>query len=193
MSTKTIYGLYGDDEDLLKAVKKIRSEDFEIKEVFTPFPVHHLDKALGLKYTRLPYMAFLYACYGVSLAALLTWYMMIFDWPQDIGGKPSFSWGENMPAFVPIMFELTVFCAAHMMSLTFLIRNKLFPGAEPQNPDPRTTDDKFLIEMEVSEGQIEKVKELMVETGVEEITMPKDKPASQDNTESDVEPTPASA
>jgi hypothetical protein len=74
-----------------------------------------------------------------------------------------------MPAFVVPMFELMVFCAAHMMSLTFLIRNKMYPGAPAQNPDPRTTDDKFLIEF-VSED-VDTIKQMLIETGVEEITV----------------------
>ena len=177
----TLYGLYDDDDVLLKAVKKIRNEGVNIDEVYTPFPVHHLDKVLGLKNTRLPYMAFLYAIYGLSLASVLTYYIMIYDWPQDIGGKPSFTWFQNLPAFVPIMFELTVFCSAHLLSLTFLIRNKLYPGAKPQNPDPRTTDDKFMIEVDVTDSQIEKVKQLFVETGAIEVTKRSEKDEEQND------------
>jgi len=94
---------------------------------------------------------------------------MNHDWPQNIGGKPAFDWGHNMPAFVVPMFELMVFCAAHMMSLTFLVRNKMYPGAPAQNPDPRTTDDKFM--MEFVTDDVESVKQLLIETGVEEITV----------------------
>lgn len=166
---KRIYGLYSDDDDLMYAVKSFREQGIEIEEVYTPFPVHGLDKALGLRKTRISDAAFLYACYGISIGALTTWYMMNHDWPQNIGGKPSFWWGHNMPAFVVPMFELMVFCAAHLMSLTFLFRNKMYLGAEAQNPDPRTTDDKFLMEF-VTED-VEKVKNLLIQTGVEEITV----------------------
>jgi hypothetical protein len=74
-------------------------------------------------------------------------YIMIADWPQNIGGKPSFSFLENMPSFVPIIFELTVFFAAHLMVITFYLRSKLWPFKEAENPIPETTDDKFLIEI----------------------------------------------
>jgi Protein of unknown function (DUF3341) len=171
MSTtkKIIYGLYADDDDLMHAVKTFREKGIEIAEVYTPFPVHGLDKALGLKKTRISDAAFVYGCYGATLASLLSWFMMNHDWPQIIGGKPSFVWWKNMPAFGVPMFELMVFCAAHMMSLTFLARNKMYPGAPAQNPDPRTTDDKFLMEF-VSED-VEGIKALLIETGVEEITI----------------------
>jgi len=64
-----------------------------------------------------------------------------------------------MPAFVPIMFELTVFFAAHLMVWTFMIINKLYPGAEPQNPDPRTTDHHFMIEVAAGEGVVDALKD----------------------------------
>ncbi len=168
-STKRIYGLYGDDDVLLDGIKALQNKGISINEVYTPFPVHGLDKLLKLKKTRISDAAFFYGLYGITLASTLTWFMMIRDWPQNIGGKPSFTWGENMPAFVPIMFELTVFCAAHLMSITYLIRNKMTPWAEPQNPDPRTTDDKFLVE--IDSDDVEKIKAALIETGVEEITV----------------------
>ena len=168
-STKIIYGLYGDDDDMMHGVKALNDKGIKINEVYTPFPVHGLDKALGLKKTRISDAAFIYGVYGVTIGALVTYYTMIHDWPQNIGGKPSFDWGHNMPAFVVPMFELMVFCAAHMMSWTFLIRNKMYPGCPPQNPDPRTTDDKFMIEF-VSDD-VETIKQVLIDTGVEEITV----------------------
>ncbi len=168
-TTKIIYGLYADDDDLMDGVKAFRAKGIDINEVYTPFPVHGLDKAMGLRKTRLSDAAFIYAVYGVTTAILISWYTMNHDWPQNIGGKPSFAWWENMPAFVVPMFELMVFCAAHMMSLTFLIRNKMYPLAAPQNPDPRTTDDKFM--MEFVSNDVEAIKQILIDTGVEEITV----------------------
>lgn len=149
MSSKARYitGLFDDDDILIKGVKELKSNDLQIKEVFTPFPVHGLDKAMGLAPTRMAIAAFMYGLTGLCLAMIMMGYMMIGDWPQIIGGKPNFSFISNMPSFVPIMFELTVFCAAHLMVLTFFIRGQYFPGAKAKNPDPRTTDDKFLVEV----------------------------------------------
>lgn len=178
MNTKTIYGLYNDDDVLLQAIKQLQSKNISIAEVYTPFPVHGLDKALGLKKTRISDLAFFYGLYGTTLASVITWFMMNHDWQQDIGGKPAFNWYENMPAFVPIMFELTIFCAAHLMSLTYLIRNGLFPGAAAQNPDPRTTDDKFMIE--IDSDDLETVKQVLIETGAEEVTV-KSNPITNEN------------
>ena len=82
-------------------------------------------------------------------------YIMIEDWPQNIGGKPSFSFIENMPAFVPIMFELTVFFSAHLMVITFYLRSRLWPFKAAENPIPETTDDKFLVQIPISNNEKE--------------------------------------
>ena len=168
MSSKVIQAMYTDDDVLMAAVKKVRQENHHIEEVFTPFPVHGLDKAMGLEPTRLAITAFMYGCVGLAIATVMMHYIMIADWPQNIGGKPSFSYLENMPAFVPIMFELTVFFAAHLMVITFYLRSRLWPFKEAENPDPRTTDDHFLMEVAVH-GDEEALKALLLETGATEI------------------------
>ena len=120
-SSKVIHALYTDDDVLLSAVKTVKAEKHHIEEIFTPFPVHGLDKAMGLEPTRIAIAAFMYGCVGLIVGTTMMNYIMIEDWPMDIGGKPSFSYLENMPAFVPIMFELTVFFAAHLMVITFYL------------------------------------------------------------------------
>lgn len=168
MSTTTIYGIFDDEEVLLSSVIEIRSKEIEIKEVYSPFPIHGLDKALGLKETRMAITAFIYGCIGITLAALMIYNIMIVDWPQNIGGKPNSTFYHNMPAFVPIMFECTVLFAAHLMSITYFIRCGLYPGGTSDSPDERTTDDKFLMELEVA-GDTKTVKDLLKQTGATEI------------------------
>ena len=168
MSRKTVYGIFDDEEVLLNSVKEIKSNNIDIKEVYTPFPVHGLDKALGLKETRMAIAAFVYGCLGITFAGLMIYNIMIIDWPMNIGGKPNFTFYHNVPSFVPVMFECTVLFAAHLMSITYLIKCGLFPGAKSENPDHRTTDDKFLIEFEL-EGSTKKVKDLLSKTGASEI------------------------
>ena len=169
MSNKLVYGIYDDEEVLLTAVKEIRSKDIHIKEVYSPFPIHGLDHALGLKRTRLAIAAFFYGALGCIFAFAMTYYIMIIDWPMNIGGKPSFAYYLNMPAFVPILFEMTVFFAAHLMVITYFFRSKLFPGQTASNPDVRTTDDKFLMEIESDNDK--SISDLMKKTGASEITV----------------------
>jgi len=168
MSKNTIYGIFDCEEVLLSSVKEIRENNIEITEVYTPFPVHGLDKALGLKETRMAITAFIYGCIGISLAALMIYNIMIVDWAQNIGGKPNLSFYHNMPSFIPIMFECTVLFAAHLMSITYLVRNGLYPGGTSDSPDVRTTDDKFLMVIDV-DGDTKLVKDLLSKIGATEI------------------------
>tara|TARA_R110002124_G_scaffold77276_6_gene206987 strand:+ start:1136 stop:1660 length:525 start_codon:yes stop_codon:yes gene_type:complete len=170
MSNKVIHAFYNDDEVVLDAVKKVKAAHHHIEEVFCPFPVHGLDKAMGLAPTRIAITAFMYGVLGLGVAIWMTNYMMIQDWPQDIGGKPNFTWWSNMHAFVPILFELTVFFAAHLMVITFYMRSRIWPFKEAENPDPRTTDDHFLMEIPVHDNEKE-LTSLLKETGAVEINI----------------------
>jgi Protein of unknown function (DUF3341) len=155
MSNKVIHALYNDDDVLMDAVKQTRKAHHHIEEVYTPFPVHGLDKAMGLAPTRIAICSFLFGLTGLSFGTWMMNNIMIQDWPQDIGGKPSMSYIQNMPAFVPIMFEETVFFAAHLMVITFYMRSKLWPFKKAENPDVRTTDDHFLMEVAVNNNESE--------------------------------------
>jgi len=169
-ASKVIHAIYTDDDVLMSAVKKVKAEKHHIEEIYTPFPVHGLDKAMGLAPTRIAITAFLYGLVGLTVAITMMNFIMIEDWPQDIGGKPSFSYIENMPAFVPIMFELTVFFAAHLMVITFYLRSRMWPFKNAENPDPRTTDDHFLMEIAVHENEKE-LESLLAQTGAVEINL----------------------
>ena len=167
-SSKFIHALYNDDDVLMSAVKAVKAEKHYIEEIYTPFPVHGLDKAMGLAPTRIAIAAFLYGCFGLAVATAMMNFIMIEDWPQNIGGKPSFSYIENMPAFVPIMFELTVFFAAHLMVITFYLRSRMWPFKKAENPDPRTTDDHFLMEIPIQDNE-KQLKTLLAKTGAVEL------------------------
>ena len=168
MADKILHAVYDDDDKLMDAVKDLKASNFYIDEVYTPFPVHGLDKALGLKPTRLAILSFIYGCIGITVATLMMNYIMIADWPQNIGGKPSFSYLENMPAFVPIMFEMTVFHAAHLMVITFYLRSRMWPLKKAENPDPRTTDDHFLMEIDTS-NKLKDLEKILKKSGAVEI------------------------
>ena len=171
MASKVIHALYTDDDILLQAVKRVGEERYYIEEVFTPFPVHGLDKYMGLAETRIAITSFIYGLIGLTVSIVMMNYIMIEDWPQDIGGKPSFSYIENMPAFVPVMFELTVFFAAHLMVITFYMRSRLWPFKKAENPDVRTTDDHFLMVIDTGNNDVEKVSKFLTDTGAIEISL----------------------
>jgi hypothetical protein len=172
MSEKVMYAMYDDDEVLKDGAKKLVAKGVKINEVFSPFPIHGIDPIIGVKNTRLGIMAFIYGITGTMLATIGMRYFMVVDWPMNIGGKPNFSYLDNMLAFVPITFEFTVLCAAHGMAITYLLRNKTLPGMPAQNPDPRTTDDKFVIEVRTgdnSQFSAEELQGMLKETGLIEL------------------------
>lgn len=148
---KFVYGIFKDDEVVMNAIPVLRKKGLRVKDVISPFPIHGLDHALGLPRTRISITCFLYGMTGCSLALLMMYYMNIFDWPMDIGGKPSFAFYKNLPAFIPVTFESTVLCAAHGMVITFFLRSKLLPGVEPQVIHPRMSDDYFVMAVQIAE------------------------------------------
>ncbi|MGB0861646.1 MAG: DUF3341 domain-containing protein [Saprospiraceae bacterium] len=151
MATDTqnvLYGLYDDEQELIKAVKEAREADLDIMDVYTPFPVHGLDPVLGLSESRLHQAGFVYGALGTMTAfGVMTW-VFTRDWPIIFGGKPYFS----APSFIPITFELTVLFASIGMVVTFYIINGLGPGVTNKYIDPRVTDDKFCIAFDVSDS-----------------------------------------
>ncbi|WP_185869666.1 DUF3341 domain-containing protein [Blattabacterium cuenoti] len=163
-----VYALYENDEKLLNSIKIIINNNFSIHEVYSPFPIHNLNKILKLKKSNLSFLSFIYGLFGFFISSIFIWYTMIFDWPQNIGGKPSFSWIRNIPSFIPVIFELSIFFSAHFMCITYLVQCKLFPGFIRKNPDFRTTDNMFLIEIH-TEINTKKLVSLLKENGAKEI------------------------
>ncbi|PWH84701.1 DUF3341 domain-containing protein [Brumimicrobium oceani] len=171
-SNVVFYAMYNDDDVLKDGAKKLVAKGVKVADVFSPFPIHGLDPIIGLKETRLGIMAFIYGLTGLVLALIGMRYMMVTDWPMNIGGKPNFSFLENMLAFVPITFELTVLFAAHAMAITYFLVNKTIPGMPAENPDPRTTDDRFVMELRLSDNSKfseKELEEMLMETGIVEL------------------------
>jgi hypothetical protein len=170
MSKVAIHAIYDDEEPLMATAKQLRSQGIRVKDVFSPFPIHGIDGVIGVPRTWIAICAFIYGITGTCLATLMMWYMMVHDWPTDIGGKPSFAYYMNVPAFIPITFECTVLCAAHGMAITYYLRCWLVPGAKAKNPDPRTTDDKFLMIVETKEENKNDIESVLKNGGASEIS-----------------------
>lgn len=166
--------MYNDEETLMDAARVLKNNGVRVKEVYSPFPIHGIDPIIGVKRTRLAIASFMYATTGTLLALFGMWYFMIHDWPMNIGGKPNFTLLENLPAFVPITFEFSVLCAAHGMAITYFIRNKTLPGMPASNPDPRTTDDMFVMEVTSDQNHdhsAEELEAMLKDSGIVEISV----------------------
>jgi len=162
-----LVGVFGDDGNALKAVKSVRAAGVNIHEVYSPFPIHGIDEALGYKRSRLPQAAFMFGTLGFSLALLMQFWMMGYDWPMIIGGK-NFA---SLPPFVPVTFELTVLLSALGMVGTFMIASNLKPYRKPKIFDLRITDDKHVIAVDLADNKLSKneISDLLAKAGAEEV------------------------
>lgn len=144
---KFIVGNFDDEEVLFPAVKQVRKAGYKIHDVYTPFAIHGLDKAMGLRDTSLHTAGFIYGITGTATAVgFITWALTV-DWPLNFGGKPFFS----LPAWIPITFELTVLFAAVGMVLTFCYLCQLAPFVKKDHFNLRSTDDTFVMVLECTD------------------------------------------
>ena len=148
---KFVVGLFDDEKVLFPAVKKVRKAGFKIHDVYTPFPMHGLDQAMGLRETSLHTAGFIYGITGTSIALGFMGWVFTSSWPLNIGGKPHFP----LPAFIPVTFEFTVLCAAVGMVLTFCYLCQLAPFVKKHHFHPRATDDKFVMVIECTSALTE--------------------------------------
>ena len=129
--------------ELIEATRKLRDQRYQYFDAFTPYPVHGLEAAQGLKRSPLPYVTLVAAITGCSLAFLFQYWTSAVDWAINVGGKPFNSW----PAFVPIMFELTVlFAALSTVGAMFLLTG--LPNSKRKAFDPGITRDRFALMIE---------------------------------------------
>lgn len=162
-----VVGVFDDEDVLLSAVEGTREKGIKIHEVYSPFPVHGLDDALGYKRSRLPIAAFMFGLTGTSLALLMQIWMLGFDWPMIIGGKNH----ASLPPFIPVTFEMTVLLAAHGMVLTFLIVSNLKPYKWPRQFDLRSTDDKHVMAVDLATNKLskEEISRILKDNGASEV------------------------
>ena len=144
---KFIVGCFDEENALFSAVKNVRKSGYKIHDVYTPFPIHGLDKVMGLRDTSLHTAGFIYAITGTSTALSFISWVFTKDWPLNIGGKPHFA----LPAWIPIMFELTVLFSAVGMELTFCYLCQLAPFVKKHHFHLRATDDLFVMVIEPTE------------------------------------------
>jgi hypothetical protein len=162
-----LVGIFDDEDILLKGIEKIREQGVKIHEVYSPFPVHGIDDALGYKRSRLSIVAFLFGMAGTTLALTMQIGMMGIDWPMIIGGKDYIP----LPSFIPVTFELTVLLAAFGMVGTFLVISNLKPWSKPVQFDIRATDDKHVMAIDLGDNKMDKstISDVLKASGASEI------------------------
>ncbi|MFG0251508.1 MAG: DUF3341 domain-containing protein [Phycisphaerales bacterium JB038] len=164
---RRLWGLLAEFEDvdhLLIAAQRVRDAGFKRWDCYTPFPVHHLDDAMGQRPTVLPWITLICGLTGLVSAFLLQWWTnassvdaaptFLQGYPFLISGKPFLS----LPANVPVMFELTILFAALGTVVGMLALNQLPLLYHPLFKRPRfarVTDDRFFIAIEAMDARFE--------------------------------------
>lgn len=160
-------GVFEDEDVLLGAIKKVRASGVKIHEVYSPFPVHGIEDALGYRRSRLSIAAFLFGLTGTALALIMQIGMMGIDWPMIIGGKDYIP----IPSFIPVTFELTVLLSAFGMVGTFFVVANLKPWGKPKIFDLRITDDKHVMAVDLGKNKLDegKISAILKDSGASEV------------------------
>jgi hypothetical protein len=148
MSRRLLISSFTSEDDVLAAVRAVRAQGLKILDLHAPYAVHGLDEVLGLRRSRLPWVCFGAAVIGAFLKLAFEFWTMVVSWPVNVGGKP---W-NSLPAFVPVTFEVMVLAAGLSTVFAFFMVEGLRPGRKPRLPDPRVTDDHFVLIVEESDA-----------------------------------------
>lgn len=149
-TSQKVFGIvaeFSSPHDIFHACEKVRDSGFKKWDAHTPFPVHGLDGAMGLKPSILPWIVLVMALTGATAAMGLQWWINVVEYPLVISGKPHFSW----QAFIPVTFELSVLFGAFGAVFGMFGLNKLPQFYHPvfkSSRFARATDDKFFISIE---------------------------------------------
>ncbi len=168
-----IYGVLAEcknPKQLIDITQLVNKNGYKNFDTFSPFPIHGMDKAMSLKKSKLGWIVLGHGLFGLVGAFSMIYFMMVVDYPLIIGGKPLF----NLPAWIPVMFELTVLLSAFgaVFGMFFLnglprLNHPLFTSENFK----KATDDGFFICIEAEDPQFdsEKVQKLFKDAGAENI------------------------
>lgn len=164
MDSKYLLGVFDAEERLLTAFKKMREEEIEIEDIFTPYPVHEILHKHGRK-SRMTVVGWFYGFFAsIAVLAFLV-YTAVIDWPLNYGGKPS----NAFPSFLVITIILTIFSITILSLFTFSWRANLWPSNEKPVYHEGATDDKFVILVDRDKVDEGKFNSVMKETGAIEV------------------------
>lgn len=145
------------EDDLKTAAAEVRQAGFEIHDAFTPFPVHGLDRAVGLKRSKLTWIAFVAGAVGLTFGLGLQVWTSAYDWPLNVGGKPF----NSFPLFIPVTFELMVLFSGLIAIGVLLVRNRLWLFSKKLTFD-RVTDDRFVLVLKQADAAFDAQRALKI-------------------------------
>jgi len=146
-----VIATFDDERPLVEAVRAVRAEGLRVFDVYAPYPIPALDDALQLRRSRLPIVTVIGGVAGLVAALAFEFYIAVFDWPLNVGGKPD----NSTLAFIPIAFELTILAAGLATVAAFLARCGLLPSPRARCADEAATDDRFALVMRCRQTSFE--------------------------------------
>ncbi|GIL17824.1 MAG: hypothetical protein BroJett040_15750 [Oligoflexia bacterium] len=163
---KGIAGIFLTEEQVVKAAHKTREMGFTKFEALSPYPIHGMEEACGIKRSWIPYVTFIAGLTGMTAGLLFTWWTSAVNWTLNIGGKPFWS----LPAFIPIIFELTILFAA-LSSVAAMLYACGIPKVSPPIIDKDITSHKFAVFIPHDDTGYDekKVEDLMKSLGAAEV------------------------
>jgi hypothetical protein len=141
MSIRVLKGTYLRDTDLKSAAEAVRFAGYTIEDAYTPFAVHGLDRAMGLKPSRLTWVCFLCGLFGAAFMLWFQFWSSAVDWPLDVGGKPY----NSLPAFIPVTFEGAVLVGGLGVVAALFLVCGLRPGKKADLTAEGVTNDKLVL------------------------------------------------
>lgn len=141
MNRRFFIASFESEHDILGITREVVRRGYQVDDVFTPYSVHGLPEAMGLRQSRLPWVCFICGAAGAVIAMYFQGWLSATNWPLNVGGKPWNSW----PAFIPIAFEITVLFGGLGTVAALLLRYGLLPGRKPKLVAPLITDNRFVL------------------------------------------------
>ncbi|MEZ6005198.1 MAG: quinol:electron acceptor oxidoreductase subunit ActD [Planctomycetota bacterium] len=172
-----VLGVFHDVDSLLAACRRMRDAGFTRWEAHSPFPVHGLDEAAGIKPTVLPWIVLACGLTGTSCAILMQWWMNAHDYAYIISGKPFFS----LPANIPVAFEMTILFSAFAAFFGMLGLNKFPTWSNPLFRVPefeRVTADRFAIVVDAKDPNFKADGGFLKQIGAKEVVVVPADPSS---------------
>ena len=154
MKKRLFTAYFEQEEDILGVTNAAKEQGYEIRDVYTPYAVHGLDKAMGLRKSRLPWICLAFALLGAAAKLWFQIWTSAFDWPVNVGGKPL----ASIPAFVPVTFEITVLFAGLGTVAAFLLVSRLRPGKKPSLNFNRATNDRHVLVLVENDASFDPVR-----------------------------------
>jgi hypothetical protein len=164
---RNLMGVFTTETDILEATRACRQRGYEIVDVYSPYAIHGIDRAMGLKPSRITWVTFVLGVTGaLSMLAFQIWTSAI-SWATNIGGKPL----NSFPAFIPVTFESAILAAGLGTVFVLFVRSRLFPGAQPNLVHPRVTHDRFVLAIRQTDADLDPgmAERLLREHGAEEV------------------------